>query len=236
MNEMKLSKRLSAVADFIPEGAILADIGSDHAYLPSYAVMNGKIQKAIAGEVVEGPYQSAVKQVEKTGLSNQIDVRKGDGLAVLKPSEATCITIAGMGGGLIAKILEDGKNKLERAERLVLQPNVHANHVRTWLIANGWELIAESILEEDQKIYEILVAEKGNPMKPYEHKNEAAAILYGPFLMQEKNEVFLKKWTREKAHWTSVISQIEKGKSTEESIKRRQDMEELIKMAEEVLT
>ncbi|MBS2969723.1 tRNA (adenine-N(1))-methyltransferase [Metabacillus sp. KIGAM252] len=235
MNELKLSKRLHAVANFIPSGAVLADIGSDHAYLPSYAVISGNVQKAIAGEVVEGPYQSAVKQVERTGLTKQIDVRKGDGLSVLSPSEATCVTIAGMGGGLIAKILEEGKSKLDKTERLILQPNVNANFIRTWLIENGWELIKEEILEEDMKIYEVLVAEKGEPLNPYRGKKQESAILFGPFLMEEKNDVFIKKWKHEKRHWESVAAQIDKGKNTDESMSRREEMETLITMASEVL-
>ncbi|MGD6818130.1 tRNA (adenine(22)-N(1))-methyltransferase [Metabacillus sp. 84] len=235
MNELKLSRRLEAVADYIQEGSVLADIGSDHAYLPCFAVMNGKAQKAIAGEVVEGPYRSAVKQVERTGLQHLIDVRKGDGLSVLKPSEATCVTIAGMGGGLIAKILESGKDKLDVAEKLILQPNVNANLIRSWLIENGWELTGESILEEDQKIYEILAAEKGNPLKPYEGKEREQAILFGPFLMEEKNEVFKKKWTHEMLHWEKVAAQIGKGKQTEESLSKRREMEHLISITREVL-
>ncbi|MFP3416209.1 tRNA (adenine(22)-N(1))-methyltransferase TrmK, partial [Bacillus sp. SIMBA_074] len=81
--------------------------------------------------------------------------------------EATCITIAGMGGTLISSILESGKGKLGKAERLILQPNVGAANVRSWLIDNGWELSGEEILEEDGKIYEILIAEKGEPLRPY---------------------------------------------------------------------
>ena len=233
MNHEKLSKRLESVALHIPKGSILADIGSDHAYLPCYAVTNGLCDHAIAGEVVEGPYQSALKQVKSTGLADDIEVRKGDGLEVLKPDEATCITIAGMGGTLISSILEKGKEKLGKAERLILQPNVGAVNVRNWLIDNGWELIDEDILEEDGKIYEILIAEKGNPLQPY-FENKQIGLMFGPFLLKKFSETFIKKWQHEKNHFERIIEQLDvSGRSGLET--KRRELEVQVALIEEVL-
>ncbi|MGE7119828.1 tRNA (adenine(22)-N(1))-methyltransferase [Peribacillus sp. NPDC046944] len=233
MNHEKLSKRLENVALHIPKGSILADIGSDHAYLPCYAVSNGLCDRAIAGEVVEGPYQSALKQVKGTRLEDLIEVRKGDGLEVLKPDEATCVTIAGMGGTLIASILENGKKKLGKVERLILQPNVGALNVRNWLIDNGWELIDEDILEEDGKIYEILIAKKGDPLQPY-HENKQVGLMFGPFLLKKFSDTFIKKWQHEKAHFERIIEQLDaSGRSGLET--KRKEMEVQISFIEEVL-
>ncbi|MET3321136.1 UNVERIFIED_ORG: tRNA (adenine22-N1)-methyltransferase [Peribacillus simplex] len=233
MNHEKLSMRLERVAIHIPKGSILADIGSDHAYLPCYAVSNGLCDQAIAGEVVEGPYQSARKQVAITGLQDKIEVRKGNGLEVLNPDEATCITIAGMGGTLISSILESGKEKLGKAERLILQPNVGAANVRSWLIDNGWALTGEEILEEDGKIYEILIAEKGDSLQPY-HVNKQIGLMFGPFLTKQFSDTFIKKWQFEKKHLERIIGQLdESGRSGLES--KRNELEAQISVIEEVL-
>ena len=233
MNEEKLSKRLETVASYIPKGAILADIGSDHAYLPCYAYLNGFISGGIAGEVAEGPLQSAKKQISKSELDAKIEARKGDGLEVIQPNEVTCITIAGMGGSLIRSILENGKNKLPGVQRLILQPNIGASTIREWLIENDWEIIAEEILEEDKKIYEVLVAEKGNPLKPYQDKEQE--LLLGPFLLKEKNSVFEKKWAHELKHWEKILSQLETAGETPENQTRKEELKQKIKIVKEAL-
>ena len=123
------------------------------------AVESGATIQAIAGEVNPGPYDAAVKQVIESGMTEVISVRRGDGLNVLSVGEADVITIAGMGGGLIAAILDRGIDKLTGVRRLVLRPNVGEDILRKWLYSHGWVLIEEWILEEDGKIYEVLVAE-----------------------------------------------------------------------------
>ncbi|TDL82269.1 tRNA (adenine(22)-N(1))-methyltransferase [Peribacillus frigoritolerans] len=234
MNEVNLSNRLKTVADYIPKNAVLADIGSDHAYLPCYALLNGLAASAVAGEVVQGPFQSAKKQVQKSGLEDVISVRLGSGLDVIDPNEVTCITIAGMGGALIEKILEAGKEKLAGVERLILQPNIHAHHVRKWLLGNGWELINEEILEEDGKIYEILIAEKGEAKAPYQHTALQKGLLVGPFLMEEKTEPFLKKWAQEIEHNRRILTSIESAALSPGNEAKKKELNDLIEMLEEV--
>ncbi|MFS0591000.1 tRNA (adenine(22)-N(1))-methyltransferase TrmK [Cytobacillus horneckiae] len=233
MNTDRLSQRLEAVANYIPKGYRLADIGSDHAYLPCYAVKKGMVPSAIAGEVVEGPYQSAKGQVAEEGLTDVIAVRKGDGLEVLSVGEVDVVTIAGMGGALIASILENGKTKLEKVQRLILQPNISAISIRTWLRNNGWELIAENMVEEDEKIYEILVAERGEVDKPYGNLQEG--LLLGPFLMKEQPAPFKKKWQREMTNWKRILTQIEKAEKTVENVKKIEELQQKIRLVEGVV-
>ncbi|MDQ0175214.1 tRNA (adenine(22)-N(1))-methyltransferase [Bacillus chungangensis] len=233
MNSEHLSKRLACVASFVPKGSVLADIGSDHAYLPCFLVKAGMIQAAIAGEVAKGPYTSAYNEVRRLQLEKHISVRMGDGLAVLEKDEGvSCITIAGMGGALITSILEKGEQKLANVTRLVLQPNVGAQHVRKWLIDHDWLIIGEAILEEDNCIYEIIGAEKDG--KSEAELNEAE-LLMGPFLLKDKHPVFINKWTEECRHWQQILARLQEAKATPEIEMKKQTLLKKIQLVEEAL-
>ena len=220
-----ISKRLELVASFVPQGAILLDVGSDHAYLPIELVERGKIKSAIAGEVVEGPYQSAVKNVEAHGLKEKIQVRLANGLAAFEEvDQVSVITIAGMGGRLIARILEEGLDKLANVERLILQPNNREDDLRIWLQDNGFQIVAESILEEAGKFYEILVVETG------QMKLSASDVRFGPFLSKEVSPVFVQKWQKETAKLEFALGQI-----PEKNLEERQVLVDKIQAIKEVL-
>lgn len=208
-----ISKRLELVASFVPQGAILLDVGSDHAYLPIELVERGKIESAIAGEVVEGPYQSAVKNVEAHGLKEKIQVRLANGLAAFEESDqVSVITIAGMGGRLIARILEEGLDKLANVECLILQPNNREDDLRIWLQENGFQIVAESILEEAGKFYEILVVKAG------QMKLSASDLRFGPFLSKEVSPVFVQKWQKEAEKLEFALGQIPEKNQAERQI------------------
>ncbi|KOY80927.1 tRNA (adenine-N(1))-methyltransferase [Lysinibacillus macroides] len=230
MNAQKLSKRLEAVAKFIPSGATIADIGSDHAYLPCYLVHKGIVLHAIAGEVVKGPYESAVKQVQKEGLAAKITVRLADGLAAIEPTDhVDTVAIAGMGGPLIVAILEKHPEKLQGVTRLILQPNIHAKVIREWALAHNWAILDEEILEEDDKIYEIVVLQRG------QMELSDAEILVGPRLSQRQSPTFIKKWQREKENWQRVLHAIEEAEQTPEIEEKRAELTALIHLVEGVL-
>jgi tRNA (adenine22-N1)-methyltransferase len=236
LNTDKLSLRLGAVAKYVPSGSKVADIGSDHAYLPCFLVKNNEVTFAIAGEVVAGPYQSAQKNVLAEGLEGTVSVRMGDGLEVIELDEVDCITIAGMGGTLITNILDAGKEKLGSVTRLVLQPNINAIAIRQWFMENGWQLIAEEILEEDGKIYEVLVGEKGNSESAYDRDQIESELLVGPFLSRERNQAFIKKWSLEKKNWQRIYQQLEgSAEPTAETLEKKQELLKKIRLVEEVL-
>ncbi|AIQ54221.1 tRNA (adenine(22)-N(1))-methyltransferase [Paenibacillus sp. FSL R7-0331] len=250
MNKVKLSDRLQLLLEQVPEGSRLADIGSDHALLPVAAVESGKAVSAIAGEVNPGPYDAARKGVAEAGLGARIAVRRGDGLEVLEPGEADCITIAGMGGSLIAAILERGRvlGKLEGVKTLALQPNVGEDILRRWLLNNGWVVTTEHILEEDGKTYEVLTAlPEGqafgltNEQLYLERVLPGGAVLspelllqMGPWLLERPNAVFFSKWQGEITKLEGILASLSRSE-LESAEEKRNAIRTQIKRISEVL-
>ena len=192
MNEHTLSMRLERVAAQVPHGARLADIGSDHAYLPVALLRRGVIETAVAGEVAATPFQAAERTVRENGLEQQITVRLANGLAAVQASDGiTAISLCGMGGETIRDILEAGKAHLNGLERLVLQPNGGEQPLRLWLMNNGYRIVSEELLHENRFYYEIIVAERAGPVS-----YTAEELYFGPLQLQARSPVFLAKWQR----------------------------------------
>ncbi|UOQ93761.1 tRNA (adenine(22)-N(1))-methyltransferase TrmK [Halobacillus shinanisalinarum] len=233
MNVTQLSLRLKKVAEYLPSQANFADIGSDHAYLPSYVCLHDRYAKAVAGEVNHGPYQSALQEVAAHQLDDRIDVRLGDGLHVLKDNEVEQVVIAGMGGPLVRNILESGKDKLSSVSKIIVQPNIDARSIRRWFYENHYQLVHEAILEENGHIYEILVAEKGDPHQAYHQGNFEKQLWLGPWLMKERSPVFMKKWQVERSKKERILHQISCSKQPDEE--KIQSFQKELVWLEEVL-
>ena len=207
METIKLSKRLKEAANYTIHGQPIADIGSDHAYLPIYIIRSGMTQRAIAGEVVEGPYKNAVETVKEHDLVEAIDVRLGDGLHVLKLKEDIgTIFICGMGGLLISEILAEGltNSRLPMNARLVLQPNNNEKALREFLANQSYKIIEENIVEDKGKLYEIIVAEYTDVGFSYTEDE----LTFGPKLMRSQNNTFQKKWLTELANSKAILNNL----------------------------
>lgn len=184
--------RLERVAAHVPAGARLADIGSDHAYLPVALMRRGAIEAAVAGEVALTPFHAAECSVCESDLSQRISVRLADGLAAIEAGDAiTAISICGMGGESIRDILDSGKARLSGQERLILQPNGGEQPLRQWLMENGYRILFEEVLRENRFAYEIIVAECSGPVL-----YSAEELYFGPLQMQTRSPAFLAKWQR----------------------------------------
>jgi len=192
LNEHTLSMRLERVAAHVPAGAHLADIGSDHGYLPVALMRRGAIVAAVAGEVALTPFRAAERTVRENELEQHITVRLASGLAAIEPGDGiTTISICGMGGETIRDILDSGKARLNGQERLVLQPNGGEQPLRQWLMENGYSIVCEELLRENRFFYEIIVAERAAPVI-----YSAEELYFGPLQMQARSPEFLLKWQR----------------------------------------
>lgn len=232
MNADQLSDRLGRVAafvgDYVPKTVCLADIGTDHAYLPVHLVKAGLIASAIAGDMRQGPYQSAVAEVAARGLGEQIAVRLGDGLEVIQDQDDVgAISICGMGGKLIADILDRGRAHLKEGTFLLLQPNNGEAILRRRLQMYGATILDEAILCEDGYIYEFILAR----IRPHDDRQALSAmdILLGPFNRQTTDASFAVKWREKLALNQAIIQSILQSKAPNyDKIKSIRDENHLI--------
>lgn len=208
---VELSPRLKTVASFLEGVTLLCDVGSDHAYLPVYAIQQGLITSAIAGEVVKGPFESAQQTVRDYVLTDKISVRLGDGLDVVtSKDEVAAISICGMGGELIARILEQGRvnGTLTGNEKLVLQPNVAEHLLRQWLVDHHYEILEEVVVEDHHRLYEIIVAEKREQCVLL----TATQIKFGPKLIENPTNFVIRKWERQLRKIEEILEQLKQSK------------------------
>lgn len=158
---MELTPRLRAVADLVRAGAALADIGTDHAYLPVWLLLEGKISRAIAADLRDGPLDRARLTAREYNCRANIDFRLCDGLSGIGPDEADTIIVAGMGGETIAAILEAAPWTKKSTFTLILQPMSAQNDLRAWLWRNGYSIKQERIICEADKLYNIFLVSYG---------------------------------------------------------------------------
>ena len=151
--------RLLAAAAFVRQGAVLADIGTDHAYLPIYLVASGRVSRAVAADIGKGPIALARANIAASGLSDRIETVMTDGLFRLSDKGITDITVCGMGGELISRILQDASFVKDKGIRLILQPMSRAATLRRYLAKNGFAIIAERPCRAAGRVYSCLCAE-----------------------------------------------------------------------------
>ena len=185
---LKLNPRLAKIAELLPNCQCLADIGTDHAYIPIYALLCGKTRCAIASDINRGPVDRADTNARLFGVEDKLSLRLGAGLETINPSEAEVIVIAGMGGILISDILEKSKAVALSSKYLILQPMTAAKELREYLCANSFSIEREDLVAEEDKIYNILCVRPGGKTQYTEKElilgkglDKAAPQLYGRY-------------------------------------------------------
>lgn len=188
---MELSKRLQAVADLVSNGVTVADVGTDHGYIPIYLVESGKSKCAIAMDINRGPLDRAEAHIRMHGLGEQIKTRLSDGVKKLQIGECDCVIVAGMGGALVIKIMEDGEEIFRNLTEFILQPQSEIAKVRQYLCEHNYRIIAEDMVLEDGKFYPMMKVVNGSA-----EEYSTLELRYGKLLLREKHPVlklFLEK-------------------------------------------
>ena len=158
---IQLSPRLKVIADSVIGAKSMADIGTDHGYLPVTLVAENQVSTAIAVDVNKMPLEKAKKIISTHGLEKSIETRLGSGLSVLEPGEVEVIVIAGMGGLLIRDCLKADSAVAQNTKKLILQPMNNQKILRRYLEENGYQITREELAQEDERIYEVMVVEPG---------------------------------------------------------------------------
>ena len=169
--------RITAMINFVREGSRVADVGADHGYLSIELAASRRAKFVTATEKNFAPLQAARKNISAAGLDSFIDTRLGDGLQVLSAGEVDTICIAGMGGALITKILDESPEVVQSARQLILQPMNASEKVRAWLNENGWSVDDEDLAQVAGVIYEIISAVKSSEAVPKKFKRESSPLL-----------------------------------------------------------
>ncbi len=159
--KIRLNPRLLKIANLIPPCESLADIGTDHAYIPIYALLEKKVRSAIASDINRGPVLRAEENVRAFGLEDKLELRLGPGLETISPGEAETIVIAGMGGILISDILKNSSAVVKSAKNLILQPMTAVKELREYLLCHSFTIENEVLVSEEDKIYNILCVRVG---------------------------------------------------------------------------
>lgn len=256
MRHVVLSGRLRTVAGMVTRGNRVCDVGCDHGFVPIYLVQQGISPGVLAMDLREGPLRAAREHVSAYGLEGQIETRLSDGLHNYKMGEADTLICAGMGGGLMMRILETEREKTDSFRELVLQPQSEIERFRRYLRENGYRILDEEILVEDGKFYQVIRA--GHCYNPAGGKTgeergaadrERAPGLppvcaglsecelckledrYGPILIQTRTPVFLSFLEHEAAVYEEILANLREQGLTE--VKRRERYAQVEKLLEE---
>lgn len=219
----ELSKRLQAVADLVTVRGCVADIGTDHAYIPIYLTEHKKVKKAFAMDVNEGPLIRAEEHVKEAGLKEQIKMRRSDGLEKLSPGEVEAVIIAGMGGGLVMRILTEGQAVAETLQECILQPQSEIAKVREFLLQNGYQIVQEEMVLDEGKYYPMM---RVVPSKESEREKwDETQLRYGKLLLEMRHPILEQYLKREEQLKAEILEKLDHQRG-EHIAKRQAELKE----------
>ena len=198
---MELSYRLNKIAQKVTQNGIIADIGTDHAYIPIFLYKNNRIKSGIACDISKGSLQKAKDNIKKYNLQDKIQTRLGNGLEKISLQDnVDTVIIAGMGGMLMIDILEKGKYILENVKELILQPQKDIDKVREYLHKNNFKIIDDEMLKDDGKYYTIIKSIKGKEDILYKKEE----YVFGRFEINNKCQI-LKEYIEDQLYKMEIV-------------------------------
>lgn len=232
---VKISERLKTAAALVSSGNVLADVGTDHGYVPIYLLEQRRIPRSIAMDINRGPLERAREHIRLYGMEAYIETRLSDGVAALMPGEADSILIAGMGGGLIMHILGDGEAVCRSAGELILQPQSELERVRHFLDTGGYRIDAEEMVKEDGKYYPMMRVhyeplETGTPSEKRD-----VFYLYGELLLKRRHPVLLEYLERERGLQEGIWKKLKEQPQTGQIKTRISEVEHVLAQNGEAL-
>jgi len=214
---LKLDPRLQAIAEYVRKGERVADIGTDHGYIPIYLVENAISPKIFATDVNPGPLDNARRIVEAQGMAKSIELKLGNGLGPIIGENVDKVIIAGMGGLLIRDILIEGERFISDVNpRLVLQPMVAQPELRKWLKENSYRVISERIAKDRKKFYEIMLVERGD--------SSCENLAYdeiGIKMLEEKDPLLMDFVNHKIAKYEKILENIKQNAAESESMNKK---------------
>ncbi|HHD2786482.1 class I SAM-dependent methyltransferase [Clostridium perfringens] len=222
---MELSKRLKRIAEHVDKCESVADIGTDHGYIPIYLVKEGICKKAIASDINKGPIEKAKVNVAFEGVSNRVKCLLGPGLNPLKVGEVNGVILAGMGGNLTRDILLADMDKVKKYDFIILQPAQNPEVLREFLYKNDYEIIDEDLIKDEGRFYELFKVKYNENSEKLVFEDELEYEV-SP-LLREKNHPLFKEFIEEKINRCETILSFIK-EDTEAAKKRKSDLEEKI--------
>ncbi|MEE1012894.1 MAG: tRNA (adenine(22)-N(1))-methyltransferase TrmK [Clostridia bacterium] len=215
-----LTPRLQQIANTITPCACMADIGTDHAYLPVYLCMTGVCKRGIASDIRRGPLQRAKDTLRRYGMESRIETRLGGGVDTLAPGEADCIVIAGMGGLMIAEILKANPTVFAKSGQILLQPMTAVPELRSFLWENGYTVVSETLAKEEQKLYHILAVEVGQEPTP----PTPTELYLGQRLLTDRPEHFAEYLQKQRRKLTRMAEGLKQSQSEDTALRLKETL------------
>ena len=211
-----VSKRMKKIAEMVSAKRV-ADIGCDHGFISIYLIKEKDVDHVFAMDINEGPLKRAYEHVNEYGLTNRIEVIKSDGAKAIKPGEADGAVIAGMGGRLTERIILDSIDVFQKMDEMILSPQSEIDHVRRFLIQNGFDILDEEMVLDESKFYVIIKCSYDASLK---RQIDDVQALYGPVLIEKKHPVLIDYLNERLIKLEDIVKRIDEGTEQKSDKKR----------------